>query len=186
MSERWLPVVGYEGLYEVSDMGRVRSLDRAIVVMMPGGWKTASGSTIRHYRGRVLRQHVGSDGHPTVNLSRDGEQPTRQVHVLMLEAFAGPRPPGQEARHLNDIKTDNRWPENLCWGTRKENFADRVLNGIHNRGERHYLAVTSRGVVLDIRRRVEAGERQSDLADEYRMTRANVWAIVHRKSWDWI
>ena|SRR6476660_7493925 len=154
--------------------------------MMPGGWKTASGPTVRHYRGRVLSQHSNPRGYPSVTLSRDGEQPTRQVHALMLEAFAGPCPPGQEGRHLNDVKTDNRWPENLAWGTRKENLADRLLNGITNRGERYGLAVTTRDAVLEIRRRVAAGERQSDLADEYQMTRANVWAIVHRKSWDWI
>lgn len=184
--ECWRPVPGYEGLYEVSNLGRVRSLDRDVVIMMPGGWKTASGRTVRHYRGKVLRQTIGDHGYPYVTLSNAGVQTHHQVHVLMLTAFDRPRPPGQEGRHLNDIKTDNRWPGNLAWGTRKENFADRLRNGITNRGERYGLAVTTRDAVLDIRRRVAAGERQSDLAGEYRMTRANVWAIVHRKSWDWI
>lgn len=58
----------------------------------------------------------------------------RFVHHLILETFEGPRPPGKETRHLNDIRSDNRWPENLCWGTRSENMADRVRNGLPHGG----------------------------------------------------
>jgi hypothetical protein len=173
--EQWLPVVGYEGLYEVSDRGRVRSLDRNVT--------TRAG--VRRYKGRILRM-TPVNGYPAVALSLVGKQDTRPVHLLLMEAFAGPCPEGQEVRHLNDVKTDCRWPENLAYGTRKENFKDRLRNGAGNRGERHGNAVTERGIVLDIRRRVAAGERQCDLAEEYSLTRANVWAIVHRVSWDWI
>jgi hypothetical protein len=108
------------------------------------------------------------------------------VHLLVLEAFAGPCPAGQEGRHLNDVKTDCRWPENLAYGTRKENFADRLLNGINNRGERHGLSVTDRETVAAVRARVAAGERQCDVAAQFGLTRANVWAIVHGKSWNWL
>ena len=183
--ERWLPVVGYEGLYEVSDRGRVRSLDREIVVMMPGGWKTASGRTVRRYRGKILKMNP-SRGYPAVVLSLMGKQDTRDVHQLVMEAFVGPRPAGQEGRHLNDVKTDCRWPENLMYGTKKENFADRVLNGKGNRGERQGLAVTDRQTVAAVRARVAAGERQCDVAAQFGLTRANTWAIVHGKSWNWM
>jgi len=184
--ERWLPVIGYEGLYEVSDLGRVRSLDRDVVVMMPGGRGTANGRTVRHYRGKVLRHTASSNGYPEVGLCRNGKNENRLVHLLVLEAFVGPCPPGQEARHgPPGDKTDARLV-NLCYGTRKENFADRIRDEQDNRGERHGLAVTTREIVLDIRKRVAAGERQSDVADAYELTRANVWAIVHRKSWDWL
>jgi hypothetical protein len=173
--ERWLPVVGYEGLYEVSDRGQVRSLDRDVT--------TRAG--VRRYKGRILRM-APVNGYPCVALSLVGKQDTRPVHHLVMEAFAGPRPEGQDIRHLNDIKTDCRWPENLAYGTRKENFADRVVNGIGNRGERHGMAVTTRETVAAIRARVAAGERQCDVAAQFGLTRANVWAIVHGKSWDWI
>jgi hypothetical protein len=173
--ERWLPVVGYEGLYEVTNRGRVRSLDRNVT--------TRAG--VRRYKGRALRSTL-VNGYPWVTLSLVGKLTARPVHQLVMEAFVGPRPEGQEVRHLNDIKTDCRWPENLAYGTKKENFADRLVNGKGNRGERHGLAVTNRDVVASVRARVAAGERQCDVAAQTGLTRANVWAIVHGKSWDWI
>lgn len=178
--ERWLPVIGYEGLYEVSDRGRVRSLDRVTPTVMP------YGPTTRHYRGKVLKLTCDSRGYPGVRFSRAGIMESRPVHHLVMEEFAGPRPEGQEIRHLNDVKTDCRWPENLVYGTKKENFADRVVNGISNRGERHGIAVTNRETVAEVRARVAAGERQCDVAADTGLTRANVWAIVHGKSWDWL
>lgn len=76
---------------------------------------------------RALRVRLDRGGYPRI--SHKGIW--RPVHQLVLETFAGPCPPGELARHLNDIKTDNRWPENLCWGTPAENSADAVRNGNH-------------------------------------------------------
>jgi hypothetical protein len=105
--EQWLPVISYEGLYEVSDQGRVRSL---------------------HTTGRVLKPSKHRSGHLHVNLHRQGRKETRKVHCLVLEAFIGPRPPGTECCHYNDIPSDNRL-ENLRWDTRSANQRDRVRNG---------------------------------------------------------
>lgn len=174
--ERWLPVVDYEGSYEVSDIGRVRSLDRTVI--------TKQGPM--RFRGQILAQFFSRNGYACVVLSKVGEQTMRMVHQLMLESFVGRRAPGHEGRHLNDIRTDNRWPENLAWGTKKENFKDRLRNGKGNRGERHGNVVTTREVVAAVRARVAAGERQCDLAAEFDLTRANVWAIVHRQNWGWM
>jgi hypothetical protein len=105
-AEQWRPVAGFEGEYEVSDRGNVLSV-----------------------RQGLLPQWVDSAGYPMVRLG-----PTRRivrVHVLVLEAFAGPRPPRMVTRHLNDVKNDNRWPENLAWGTSQENSLDIVRNGNH-------------------------------------------------------
>ena len=66
MQEVWLPVVGYEGLYEVSDQGQVRSLDRAVVQMNRGG------NCVRVYAGRVLRQVPDAKGYQKVCLSKEG------------------------------------------------------------------------------------------------------------------
>lgn len=95
--ERWKPVVGWEGFYEVSDWGRVR---------------------------RIVGQHR-SGGYPAVTLSIPG-RPTKRirVHLLVLEAFKGPRPYRCEALHGNDIAYDIR-AVNLRWGSRRENLADR-------------------------------------------------------------
>ena len=120
--EEWRPVVGYEGLYEVSDLGRVRSLDR---VVQRNGFPM-------ELRGVELRQLAAKrGGYPTVNLSRLGVERVHHVHILMLSAFIGPRPPGDtHGRHLNDISSDNRLA-NLAWGTRADNQQDMVRNGNH-------------------------------------------------------
>lgn len=119
--ERWLPVVGYEGLYEVSNMGRVRGVDRLEV--------TKAGYT-RQRRGKVRSLKQNRDGYMVVMLSREGKRRTVKVHRLVLEAFVGPCPEGHEACHYNDDPADNRL-QNLRWDTRSENLLDQVRNGIH-------------------------------------------------------
>lgn len=118
--EEWRPVVGYEGLYEVSNLGRVRGLDRIIANNRPG--------TTRTWRGRILRQTIRDTGHRTLHLARDGHPRARGVHCLVLEAFVGPCPPGMEACHNNGIPNDNRLT-NLRWDTRLANMLDRITHG---------------------------------------------------------
>ena len=114
MSERWLPVVGYEGAYQVSDLGRVRSLDRMIVDSVGH----------RYFRaGRILRQvTLKGTGHCRVTLP-GGIQ--GYVHRLVLEAFVGPAPDGMEACHNDGDPTNNRL-DNLRWDTRSANNTDAV------------------------------------------------------------
>lgn len=119
MTEEWRPVVGHEGLYEVSDLGQVRSLDRVVLLR--------DGLT-RRVKGRVLKQRVGQL-YPVVGLSRNGIDRKWLVHRLVCEAFHGVKPPEAEVvRHLNGIHTDNR-ASNLAWGTCAENSADMVRHG---------------------------------------------------------
>ena len=117
--ERWLPIVGYEGLYEVSSQGRVWSLAR-----VDTRGSARSGGLLRcGSRGR-------GRGHPAGILTdREGAKRSFFVHQEMAKAFIGPSPfEGAVVRHLNDIPTDNR-VENLAWGTRLENQRDAVRNG---------------------------------------------------------
>lgn len=125
MSERWLPVVGFEGLYEVSDLGHVRSLDR--LILRPDARRTKS----QFRRGAPMTRFPHSQqGHLQVHLSKDGRGRALSVHVLVLEAFVGPRPVGLCGLHANDIPTDNRL-SNLRWGSISENGYDAVRNGRH-------------------------------------------------------
>ena len=119
--ERWLPVPGYEGYYEVSDYGRVRSVDRTV---------TRSDGTRMRLRGRTLSPGRTQAGHLQVGLLRDSRREALLVHRLALLAFVGPCPEGAQACHWDDDKTNNHL-SNLRWGTGSDNMRDRVRNGRH-------------------------------------------------------
>ena len=113
--EYWCAIPGYEGEYEVSDLGRVRSLERRIWRESRGAWFS------QRVPARVLRPgKAGSYGHVSVSLRRHN---SRLVHQLVLLAFVGPCPPGQEVRHKNCNGGDNRLA-NLHYGTRAQNNVD--------------------------------------------------------------
>jgi len=176
VDEKWLPIPECRGWYDASDLGRVRSLDRVIV--------TSGGP--RRYKGMILAQTIDHQGYPTVTISLQGEHRVCRVHLLVLAAHVGPPQPGQEARHGPAGKTDASLV-NLCYGTRSENVgADRLRDGQDNRGERNGRAVLTREIVLDIRRRAEAHERQVDIAAVHGISKALVWTVVSRASWDWL
>lgn len=132
-SERWLPVPGYEGYYEVSDHGRVRSLDRWIETV--NRW----GGPHRYFKpGRVLREKRKKNplhAYAVVDLSVKSKIDTRLVHRLVLEAFIGPCPDGMEACHGPRGLFDNSL-NNLQWGTFSQNAYDRVRDGNHEKANR--------------------------------------------------
>lgn len=118
--EVWQPVPGFEGIYEVSDRGRVRSLDRII---------TRSGIP-RFIRGTSRRSRLDVDGRLKLELYRDGTVTVARVHRLVLEAFRGPQPDGMEGCHNDGNPTNNRL-NNLRWDTQSENQRDSVRHGTH-------------------------------------------------------
>lgn len=135
--EIWKPVVEAPEKYEVSSLGRVRSL----------------------VTGKLKRQFPRSkcnpeQQYPCVGIyPHGGKQPTiRAVHILMLEAFIGPRPSGNVGRHLDDDKHRNVLT-NLAWGTHEDNEADKRRNqhDLDTFGERHYHAKYSDAQVEAIR-----------------------------------
>jgi hypothetical protein len=126
MQEEWRGVPGWEHLYEVSNMGRVRSLDRVV----------RRSSTDVRVKGKVLRAGLTGEGYARVMLKEpDGISPGSGrkwfvfVHVLVLTTFVGPKPdPRMIALHADDDGKNNRL-DNLRWGTRSENGKDAVANG---------------------------------------------------------
>lgn len=120
ISERWLPVVGWERLYEVSDCGRVRRRNA------PRGLVAA-----------VLKPHTDSRGRLQILLCAKARRFHAMVHRLVAEAFTGPMPMDRpDINHLNGIYTDNR-PENLEWCKNDANMRHAAAHGL-TRGSRHY------------------------------------------------
>ena len=117
--EEWRPVVGYEGLYEVSNLGRVRRLRRTQPKIL------AQSSSGRHA------------GYLTVELWANGKRRQRFVHVAVINAFQGPPPsPDHRCAH-DDGDNHNNTNGNLFWKTMKENMDDRERHGRTAKGERH-------------------------------------------------
>jgi hypothetical protein len=124
MTENWLPVEGFEGLYEVSDLGRVRSLDHVTIDTI--------GRT-KHFKGQLLRPKLSGGKkyqYRMVILSKDHRGHSFRVHTLVLEAFVGPRPDGMEGCHGPGGHLDNR-VENLRWDTHAANIRDTLRDGTH-------------------------------------------------------
>ena len=114
--EEWRPVAGHPH-YQASDQGSVRSIDRTI---------THRDGRTYNYPSRVLRP--GRRGkYLTVNL---GQGINKRVHVLVAEAFIGPRPEGMNILHSDDNPENNK-AENIRYGTQSENLKDSVRNGTH-------------------------------------------------------
>lgn len=168
MNEVWREISGYEELYEVSDLGRVRSKVRFATIHRGG---------LRSYGGKVLR-HNRATNYPQVCLSKNNIRQTFQVHRLVLETFVGKRPEGMEARHLNGNSDDPRLV-NLEWGTHSENMKDRSNHGTWC-GESCNKAKLTNKKVLAIR---SSGKPQPYLADKYGVTRACISDVIRRKTW---
>lgn len=122
MSETWLAVVGYEGIYEISDHGKVRSLDRL-------------DSAGKRRRGRYLKTTVSSEGYPRVGLNKNGKKTTWKIATLVALAFIGPRPTGADVCH-NDGNPGNSEVSNLRYDTHLGNMQDAIKHGTKTKKEK--------------------------------------------------
>lgn len=112
MKEVWKPVVGYEGLYEVSSEGRVKSLARQV--------KASRGNGMRGVPEKLLNHVVGTHGYVDVGLWKGNKVKQKRVHILVAEAFIENTFDKPYVNHVNEDKADNR-VSNLEWVTAKEN-----------------------------------------------------------------
>lgn len=123
MKEQWRDVVGYEGLYQVSNLGHVKSLDR-VVVDKNGRYIPWEGRVLSHSKCKVKNRVISLN----VTFCKDGIRTTFLVHRLVLEAWVRQCPTGYECCH-NDGDPTNNVVSNLRWDTRKNNALDAVRHG---------------------------------------------------------
>ncbi len=168
--EIWKPIPGYEG-YEASNQGRVRSVDRTIL--------TKRGP--KQLKGKVLSGSTHSEAFPYVTFQL-GAGRTLSAHVAVCLAFKGSRPDGMVVRHL-DNNPANNWEYNLCYGTQKQNQADRIANGTKSEGEKHGMVKLTQRQVEEIKQRLADGEFQKDIAVIYGVTQSTVSNIKRGSRW---
>lgn len=119
--EEWKSVIDYDGYYEVSNLGRVRSVEREIV---------RNDGVVQTRHSRIKKQTINHDGYCCVSLSKDGNSRKLFVHKLVYEAFIGRIPDGYEVNH-RDFVRDNNCLDNLELLTHKDNVRYTIAAGRH-------------------------------------------------------
>lgn len=168
--ETWLPIRGFETMYSVSHLGRVRSERR----LRKG--KAGSPTLVPE---KILRSVKNRDGHLRVALCDGATKRTVFVHALVLEAHVALRPEGMQACHNNGDPSDNR-VSNLRWGTPESNQRDRIAHGTSCRGSGNACAKLSEAQVLAIR---ADSRKHADIAADHNVSRAAIGLVRSRKTW---
>lgn len=128
----WEPVQGYDGMYEVSNTGMVRSIYREI--KLPNG-------ICRTLQGRTIAIKTNNDGYLFVSLSRNGEQETKYIHRAVAEAYIPNPDKLPQVNHLDGNKRNNN-VDNLAWVTHQQNVKHCYDTGLcNNKGGNHTFAV---------------------------------------------
>lgn len=172
--ETWREIPDWEGYYEVSDLGRVRSMDRTIP---SARW----GSQFR--KGKVMALTQKKTGYWHIGLRRDHVRQWFGVHHLVCLAFHGSPPTDRhQAAHYPDPNKSNNCATNLMWATPLENQRHRLAHGTHNRGVRNYSAKLGEQQVREIRLRTTL-ESVRETAETYGVTPGQIRHIVSGRSW---
>lgn len=176
MSEIWKRAVyhgKYYDLYEVSNLGNVRSLSR---LDCAGRWR----------KGRILKSsRCDKSRHHVVTFSVDGRCTSCRVHRLVLETFVGRSGDGHEACHNNGNGEDNRLL-NLRWDTPSNNTLDKIKHGTMPMGSRHWKSKLTEVQVKQIRQAYIKGSANANLtilARRYGVHLSMIHLIVKNKSW---
>ena len=173
LGEIWRDIPGYEGAYQVSSRGRVRSLPRLVPVCD----RIRRISYMRPCAGKILHPSVcDKAGHVSVHLGKHSRG--IPVHQLVMLAFHGWPPAGMEAMHLNGNPADNR-PENLRYGTHSENMTDMYRSG---KGP----LKLSPEEVRQIRFGLSCGWSARELAASYGVSETSIRRIQKGRRYAWV
>lgn len=161
--EEWRDVVGYGGIYEVSNLGRVRSVERKGKLFFRGI------EFERKCNPFYLHPFLSKSGYLLLLFSVNRKRKHKSIHRLVAEAFLENSAGLPDVNHKNGIKTDNRL-ENLEWVTKSENKLHAHRTGLALSGEKHKDAKLTNEQVREIRRLYESGKyKKKDLAKMYKM-----------------
>lgn len=165
-TEKWLPIKGYEGIYEVSSFGRVKSLVRK--------WRVRE----------IIRKPVlQTRGYLQVELKKEDNTKVYKVHRLVAQAFLSNVENKKQVNHIDGIKTNNRF-ENLEWTTQSENMKHASVLGLMARWGNHHKAKLTEKDVIKIRSVYANGSFfQRELAEKYKVSLPTINLIINNKRW---
>lgn len=178
--EEWFDIVGFEGLYQVSDLCRIRSLDRKCISVKKNG-----DCFYRFLKGKIMGQTIEKDFYLRINLTDINKKTNRFASHRLLAIAAIPNPENKpEVNHKDGIKWNN-CIDNLEWVTDLENVAHAIENGliISQKGEKHGCSKLTEKEVLEIRA-IGKSMLQKDIAILYNVDRTTITNILSRKTWN--
>lgn len=173
MNEIWKPVKGLEDFYEISNLGKIRSLKRE--------GRTRYG--FRQYGGNEVNHFVGCHGYPAVNLTKKDFRKQFLVHRLVLQSFVGDCPAGMEACH-NDGNRLNTNLSNLRWDTKRNNELDKRNHPTWQGGEKNGRSKLKTEQVKYIR--INKNESDVFLAKKFNVSADAISKVKRRKNWAFI
>lgn len=168
MIENWLPILGYETEYQVSNLGNVRSVER----MVPN-----TATSTRLMKSQAMRPFPHRNGYLCVKLAKNNKKTNYYVHRLVATAFVSGQ--GDEVCHSDGDKTNN-CAINLSWGSRADNMADRHRLGENAVGERHGMHKLKALQVLAIR---NDSRPNTKIAIDYGVSTSTISMIKSRAIW---
>jgi len=177
--EVWKDIEGYEGYYQVSNKGRVRSLDRKIKT------RNRWGKHTRLQKGKILKPAPDDYGYLGVGLCVDSNSVTKPIHRLVAEAFVDNPENKPQVNHIDGVKKHNN-VDNIEWVTCSENIIHSFKMGMSKpmQGEKCGTSKLKREEVLEIRAAYNLGcFTHKELADAYNVNRRHIGRIVNRKRW---
>lgn len=175
--EEWRPVPGWDGMYEVSSLGRVRSLARVVA---------RSDGRTQTFPAKLRKACPVNGGYLAVHLCRNGKPQSFPIHRLVALAFLGPPPPQMEVCHGDGDRRNNEL-SSLRWGSHHDNLMDRLAHGTDNRGEKHNMVKLCEEDVLAIRAAHAAGGvTHADLARRHGVSTSLIQLIIARRRWGWL
>jgi hypothetical protein len=176
--EIWKDVVGYTGLYKVSNLGRVKRLSRTAVDCV--------GRTYKLHE-MMLKPNKIKGGYYQLKLTLDSAEKSILLHRIVCEAFHGSSPVGKPyVNHKIGDKSNNR-ADNLEWCSFQENIDHAEFHGLRTRGVKTHTAKLTEDQVLEICRLYDSGEsNMSELTLLYSVSRRNIRCMVDGDSWNWL
>lgn len=208
--EVWKDIIGHKGSYQVSNLGRIKSLNyksiininvvKAIIQDINQG--ISNDQIIRKYcvsksyinklrndpnnylnKEQILRPGKDKNGYLQLLLCRDSVQKMYKIHRLILEAFVSLRPLGMECRHLNGDRLNNNL-YNLVWGTTQENMQDKIKHKVQPVGSDHGMSKLKDKDVLKIRKLLNKKKlTQKEIGELFNVSQVTISCISTNKKW---